>query len=307
MDDVMNSPVVEYKNTGTTEVAEPKVNRGSLVQMAEVPSGDGLDLNRPSIVRQMVAEFIGVFAIIFMSVSSAYWLGGIPMGSQLVYGGIVAAMVAAFAAISGGQLNPAVTLGLLVGGRLSVIRSGCIIVVQIIAAVIACMMLKSVLGKTEIVQTDGTKPPTPIQSAVPEIQKRSMAGQPVMTNDARRLTNNQGMLVEGGLAFFWVTAFYGAVIRGRSAVAGGLVVGLVVLAGSLSTVALTGGVMNPLRAFGPAFVTGTWEQQADYWIGQMVGGALEGLVCGWILLRDEDVDAVEDGTDDTDGYVDFAR
>ena len=100
MDDVINNPVVEYQNTEQAEASKPRAKKQNLVKLAESPSGDGMDLNRPSIVRQMVAEFIGVFAIIFMAVSAAYWLGGIPMASQLVYGGIVAVMIVAFATIS---------------------------------------------------------------------------------------------------------------------------------------------------------------------------------------------------------------
>ena len=305
MDDVINNPVVEYQNTEQAEASKPRAKKQNLVKLAESPSGDGMDLNRPSIVRQMVAEFIGVFAIIFMAVSAAYWLGGIPMASQLVYGGIVAVMIVAFATISGGQLNPAVTLGLLVGGRLTIVRSIAIIIVQMVACVLACMMVKSMMGKSEIVEPNGAKPPTPVQVAVPQIQLRSVAGQPDMTNRTPRLTNNQAMLLEGMLTFLWVTAFYGAVLRGKSTAMGGLVIGLYVAAGSLAAVALTGGAMNPLRAFGPAFVTGTWEQQAIYWIGPLVGGALAGIVCGWLLFRDE-TDAIDEDDED-DSIQSFAR
>jgi len=305
VDDVINNPVVEYQNTEQAEANKPRAKKQNLVKLAESPSGDGMDLNRPSIVRQMVAEFIGVFAIIFMAVSAAYWLGGIPMASQLVYGGIVAVMIVAFATISGGQLNPAVTLGLLVGGRLTIVRSIAIIIVQMVACVLACMMVKSMMGKSEIVEPNGAKPPTPVQVAVPQIQLRSVAGQPDMTNRTPRLTNNQAMLLEGMLTFLWVTAFYGAVLRGKSTAMGGLVIGLYVAAGSLAAVALTGGAMNPLRAFGPAFVTGTWEQQAIYWIGPLVGGALAGIVCGWLLFRDE-TDAIDEDDED-DSIQSFAR
>lgn len=306
MDDVINNPVVEYQNTEQAEVTKPRARKQSLVQLAEAPGGDRLDLNRPSIIRQMVAEFIGVFAVIFLAVTAAYWLGGIPMAAQLVYGGVVAVMIVAFATISGGQLNPAVTLGLLVGGRLTIVRSIAIITMQIIACVLACMMVKSMMGKSEIVEPNGAKPPTPVQVAVPQIQFRSVAGQPDMTNRTPRITNNQAMLLEGMLTFFWVTAFYGAVLRGRSSATGGLVIGLLVMTGSLAAVALTGGAMNPLRAFGPAFVTGTWEQQAIYWIGPLVGGALAGIVCGWLLFRD-DGDALEDDGEEDDNIQSFAR
>ena len=288
MDDVLQNPAVEYRNTGQIEATSSATRGQSSVLAREIDVENELDLNRPSMVRQLVAEFIGVFALMFVVVSVSYLMGGLQIAQPLAYGMAVAAMVATFATISGGQLNPAVTLGLLVGGRLSALRAGLTIVIQLTAAVLACLMLKSVFGKTEIVQIDGTEPPTPIQTAVPTIPLRTVGGQPDMTNKEPRVSNGKAMLVEGALAFFWVTAFYGALLRGRSKVAGGIAVGLVVAASVFAGMYLTGGALNPARAFGPAMVSGEWTSHAVYWIGPMVGGALAGLVCGWVLFRDDD-------------------
>ena len=288
MDDVLQNPAVEYRNTGQIEATSSATRGQSSVLAREIDVENELDLNRPSMVRQLVAEFIGVFALMFVVVSVSYLMGGLQIAQPLAYGMAVAAMVATFATISGGQLNPAVTLGLLVGGRLSALRAGLTIVIQLTAAVLACLMLKSVFGKTEIVQIDGTEPPTPIQTAVPTIPLRTVGGQPDMTNKEPRVSNGKAMLVEGALAFFWVTAFYGALLRGRSKVAGGIAVGLVVAASVFAGMSLTGGALNPARAFGPAMVSGEWTSHAVYWIGPMVGGALAGLVCGWVLFRDDD-------------------
>ena len=294
MDDVLQSPTVEYRNTGEVETAKPTSRVQDAVLAEESGIGGELDLNRPTIVRQLVAEFIGVFGLMFVVISVAYLMGGLQIAQPLAYGMAVAAMMATFATISGGQLNPAVTLGLLVGGRLSVARAGLIIVIQLTAAVLACLMLKSVFGKTEIVQMDGTEPPTPIQTAVPSIPLRTVGGQPDMTNKEPRVSNGKAMLVEGALAFFWVTAFYGAVLRGGSRAAGGIAVGLVVAASVFAGMYLTGGALNPARAFGPAMVSGEWASQAVYWIGPMVGGALAGLICGWVLFRDDEDGMMDD-------------
>ena len=304
MDDVLQNPAVEYRNTGQIEAASSATRGQSSVLAREIDVENELDLNRPSMVRQLVAEFIGVFALMFVVVSVSYLMGGLQIAQPLAYGMAVAAMVATFATISGGQLNPAVTLGLLVGGRLSALRAGLTIVIQLTAAVLACLMLKSVFGKTEIVQIDGTEPPTPIQTAVPTIPLRTVGGQPDMTNKEPRVSNGKAMLVEGALAFFWVTAFYGALLRGRSKVAGGIAVGLVVAASVFAGMYLTGGALNPARAFGPAMVSGEWTSHAVYWIGPMVGGALAGLICGWVLFRDDD-DAMMD--DEEPALANYAR
>jgi aquaporin TIP len=306
MDNVLQNPTVEYRATGQIEATETATRGQGSTSTRELGVENELDLNRPPMVRQLVSEFIGVFGLMLVVVSVSYLMGGMQIAQPLAYGMAVAAMVATFGTISGGQLNPAVTLGLLVGGRLSVVRAGLIIVMQLTAAVLACLMLKAVFGKTEIVQIDGTDPPTPIQTAVPAIPLRTVGGQPDMTNKEPRVTNAKAMLVEGTLAFLWVTTFYGVMLRGRSTVAGGIAVGLVVSAGVFAGMYLTGGALNPARAFGPSMVAGEWTNHAVYWIGPLVGGALAGLICGWVLFRDDN-DAMPDGDDAEPALGSYSR
>ena len=289
MDDVMSGHTVAYKAIGQTDTATPRARQTQSVSYA----GGGIDLNQPSIVRQVVAEAIGTFAILFIVVATSYLMGGVRLAPQLTYGLAVAAMAATFAGISGGQFNPAVTLGLLVGGRLSLARSGIIIATQITAAVLACLMLKAVFGKTEIVEVDGSAPPTPVQSAVPTIPLRTVGGQPDITNQTPRVTALQGIVLEGALTFFWVAAVYGMLQSRRSAMAGGVVVGFIVAAGAMAGSFLTGGALNPARAFGPALVSGSWENQWIFWVGPMVGGALAGLICGRLLFTGDEDDEAE--------------
>jgi glycerol uptake facilitator-like aquaporin len=52
---------------------------------------------------------------------------------------------------------------------------------------------------------------------------------------------------------------------------------LTVLAVALGGGNLTGAVMNPARAFGPALVSGDWHTQAAYWVGPLIGAALAAL------------------------------
>ena len=110
MDDVLQNPAVEYRNTGQIEATSSATRGQSSVLAREIDVENELDLNRPSMVRQLVAEFIGVFALMFVVVSVSYLMGGLQIAQPLAYGMAVAAMVATFATISGGQLNPAVTL-----------------------------------------------------------------------------------------------------------------------------------------------------------------------------------------------------
>src|SRR5437879_13303960 len=83
-------------------------------------------MNR-TLSKQCVAEFVGTFALIFIGVGVIH--NNLPgagvglLGVALAHGLTIGVMVSATMAISGGQLNPAVTFGLLVGGQMDLRKS----------------------------------------------------------------------------------------------------------------------------------------------------------------------------------------
>lgn len=64
----------------------------------------------------------------------------------------------------------------------------------------------------------------------------------------------------------------------RSRNRGLLAIGLMAGSGVLATGSLTGGSMNPARSFGPAVISGDFQNQAVYWVGPFLGAALAALV-----------------------------
>src|SRR5213593_4461544 len=94
----------------------PRSRRGS----------DSGNMNQP-LCKQCVAEFIGTFALIFIGVgvihNNAPGAGVGLLGIALAHGLTIGVMVSATMGISGGQLNPAVTFGLLVGGQMDLKKS----------------------------------------------------------------------------------------------------------------------------------------------------------------------------------------
>jgi glycerol uptake facilitator-like aquaporin len=48
---------------------------------------------------------------------------------------------------------------------------------------------------------------------------------------------------------------------------------------------LTGAAMNPARAFGPALLSGTWDDQLVYWIGPIVGAVLAALLYHYVFAE----------------------
>jgi MIP family channel proteins len=222
----------------------------------------------PSLFRRSLAELLGTFALVFIgagSVASKYFpeaTYGI-FGVAVAHGLVLAVMVTALLGISGGHLNPAVTLAL-VAVRRTDLRTGlAYIVAQLVGAVLAALLIKVVypLGVVR-----------PISLGTPTI--------------ANTIQFHQAMILEGVMAFFLVSAVFGTCINPSAPRLGGLGIGLTLMFDILVGGPLTGAAVNPARAFGPALVSGRWVGHLVYWVGPIVGGVLAALLWEYVLLKD---------------------
>ena len=299
MAEVTGTPPVDY---GATESSQPTGQSGWKTQ-AHWRQEENSENDSP--VRQVLAEFIGTFAFISVAVCTTYWWYPDFVAMGLACGLTVVVLVSAFSRLGSGQFNPAITLGLLMGGRLSLVRAMMILPAQIISAVLACFILSSFLGANEkmnwiepgpINETTGQQTATmktPIEAATPFIPARMEIPNPIGQVAPRRAPNSQrvsvvqAIVIEVMLTFFWGLAVF-AGLRNENRQMAGFLAGGAVAVGLLCGGILTGAVMNPVRAFGPAVVSGQWDFQLIYWIGPMLGGALAGVVCGQFLFRNDE-------------------
>ena len=223
-------------------------------------------------LKPYVAEAIGTFALCFIGAGSICVAqlmegkvtnGGL-VGIALAHGCVLAVMISAMGHISGGHFNPAVTLGALVGGKISSEKAGWYLASQLLGGVVAGMLLRLVF--TESVWK-------PVNLGTPGLG----AG----------VTVGTGILVELVLTFFLVLVVYGTAIddRGTWKAIGGFGIGFTVLCDILMGGPLTGASMNPARTFGPGLAAGYWDNHIVYWIGPLAGGALAGLVYGRFLIK----------------------
>jgi MIP family channel proteins len=221
----------------------------------------------PSLPRRLTAEAIGTFGLVFIGAAVVVVNGGFPnsgiglLGIALAHAVVLSVMITATMTISGGHLNPAVTLGLLATRRIDPISAAAYIATQLVAAVVAAFLVKSLL------------PPQAVQSA--------MLGVPVI---ASSVSLGQAIGIELILTFFLVSAVFGTAVSPDAPRVGGFGIGLVLLFDILVGGPLTGAAMNPARAFGPAAVAGAWVGQLVYWIGPIVGGILAALVWEYVLI-----------------------
>ncbi|HET7630727.1 MAG TPA: aquaporin [Gemmatimonadaceae bacterium] len=219
------------------------------------------DLRRP-----IAAEFIGTFALVF--VTGATILNGAVAGVDVplldlgvAYGITMALLVSATMRFSG-HLNPAVTIGLAVTRRLRAGTAVVYIVAQLMGAVVAALVL------------NGVFPASAAQGA-------RLGGQWL----APSVSISSAILVEALATFLLVFAYFGTIVDTRGPRMGGFGVGLAVLVGVLAIGPLTGASMNPARSFGPALISGYFSGHFVYWIGPLLGGILAALVYDGIFLR----------------------
>src|SRR4051812_349851 len=221
----------------------------------------------PSLARRLVAEALGTFGLVFVGAAVVVVNGGFPnsgiglLGIALAHALVLSVMVTATMTISGGHLNPAVTLGLLVGRRIDPASAAAYIVVQLAAACLAAFLVKLLLPSQAV--------------------RNAMLGVPVI---ASSVSLGQAIGIELVLTFFLVSAVYGTAVSPDAPRVAGFGIGLVLLFDILVGGPLTGAAMNPARAFGPAVVSGEWVGHIVYWVGPIVGALLAALLWEYFLL-----------------------
>ncbi|HEX4264853.1 MAG TPA: MIP/aquaporin family protein [Verrucomicrobiae bacterium] len=224
----------------------------------------------PRLLKQCAAEFVGTFTLIFVGIGAI--ANNTPtsglglLGVAFAHGLAIGVMVTATGAISGGQLNPAVTFGLLVGGQMDLKKSIAYWISQLAGGTAAALLCASLLGMAAV--SGGT----------PDISLNS-SGAPVVSTV-------QAITIEAVLTFFLVFVVYGSAVDARAPKIGGLAIGLTVALDIMFGGPLTGAAMNPARTFGPALASGHWNNHIVYWAGPLAGGALAGLIYGRFLIRE---------------------
>jgi MIP family channel proteins len=216
--------------------------------------------------RNFIAEFVGTFALVFVGGGAIMMVQhtGDPSGLlqvALAHGLILALMVSATMNVSGGQLNPALTVGLLVARRITPTLAGVHIVAQLLGAVVAAWALKLTMPGALFTSTFG-------------------GGQSI----ALDVTAAQAIGLEAIATFFLMFVVYGTAVYSNAPKIGGLAIGLTIAAGILAIGPLTGGSMNPARSFGPAIVSGVLAGQVVYWVGPILGAIVAAVVWEFGIL-----------------------
>ncbi len=221
----------------------------------------------------VIAEMTGTFLFLFVGIGAAANLdrmgvaGTDPAGLLVValaHGVVLAVLVSALAAVSGAHFNPAVTFGVWLAGHIPARRAISYVVAQLIGGLLAAWSLRLVFPAS-VSATLGTP--------------RLGAGIDPLT----------GVAVEAVLTAILLVAVFGTAIDRRAPKVGGLAIGLAFGADMLMGGPLTGGAMNPARWFGPAAVTGLWDNSYVWIIGPLIGAAIAALAYRYLFQPEADV------------------
>ena len=216
--------------------------------------------------RRAFVEALGVFFFVFLgagSVVAAQYagLGNAALLVIAVANGVGLALAISFAMnISGGHINPVVTLAAWINGLINARDAIVYVIAQLIGAIAAGMVLISlypaVIGM-------------PVHYGAPALG----SGVGVV----------QGILLEAIATFFLVIMVMGTAVDKRAPKMAGFGVGLTVVLDVLAIGAFTGAAMNPARAIGPTLAAGFFTNWYVYWIGPIIGAIVAALIYKYLV------------------------
>jgi aquaporin Z len=221
-------------------------------------------------LRRGVLEFVGVFALIFIAAGGAAYARS-PIDLAFANGLVIAVMVSAAGPISGGHINPAVTLGFLVTKRIAPMLAVVYWIAQFGGAVLAALLLKWVLPSS--------------------IEAGANLGVPSLGSG---IGSGAAVVTEAVLTFFLVWVVFATAVdpRGTFKQVAGLAIGFVIAFDVLMAYGLTGGAMNPARAFGPQLAGNHWSHFWIWYIGPFAGAVIAATAYELLYLRPERPDVV---------------
>jgi len=216
--------------------------------------------------KKLVAEFLGTLILVLIGCGAAVLMGAQigMLGISLAFGLAIVAAAYGLGAISGAHLNPAVSLGVMLAGRMSFGDFIGYAVAQVAGAIAgAGILLLIASGKADyVLATNGLGQNGFGPGYLGEYSLMS------------------ALIFEVVMTFLFVTVILGATAGGAPGAMAGLAIGLTLVAINLAGINVTGASVNPARSIGPALFVGG-QALSDLWVfivAPLAGGALAGLL-----------------------------
>jgi aquaporin TIP len=240
------------------------------------------DLLDKEVYRGAIAEFMNLFIFCFVSGASVIAVIGPTCSGcvgldhsglvciALAHGMTITVLIYATGNISGGHINPAVTIGLFTGGVISITRGFIYVAVQCIGAICGSLFLTAIIPSDYRFTLGAT-------TTSPEMNGGETFGMELFCT-----------------FFLMLVVFLTAVDEQGAGQMAPLAIGMTVVVDHFVAVPWTGASMNPARSFGPAVVAIKWTDHWIYWIGPMVGAVFASFVYSVFFLRRGITEKVQD-------------
>lgn len=209
-------------------------------------------------LKKYIAECIGTFVLVFFACGTAVMVGcSAESGTgylltALAFGLVIVAMAYSIGNISGCHINPAVSIAMLVSGKMSLKDFVGYVIAQFAGAILGAAALVLIVGKDAGLGANALYEGSIVSSLVIEVI----------------------------LTFVFVLAILGVTSKVENGAVSGIVIGLTLTLVHILGISFTGTSVNPARSFGPALFMGG-EALANVWVfivAPLAGGVLAALV-----------------------------
>lgn len=225
-----------------------------------------------SLTKRSVAEFIGTFWLVLGGCGSAVLAAAFPnvgiglLGVAFAFGLTVLTMAYAIGHISGCHLNPAVSVGLAVGGRFKASELPAYIFSQVLGAILAAGVLYFIAsGKAGFDLAGG------------------LASNGYGEHSPGGYSFSAGLVTEIVMSGMFLIIILGATDKRAPKGFAPIAIGLGLTLIHLISIPVTNTSVNPARSTGPALIVGQWAlaQLWLFWVAPMIGAAVAGLFYRW--------------------------
>lgn len=232
--------------------------------------------------KKQIAEAIGTFILVFFGCGAAiFWfpneagVHGLGMvGISFAFGLSIVAAAYSLGNISGAHLNPAVSLGVHLAGKMSVAELIAYVIAQVAGAVIAALALVTIANGSGLYEG-------------------GLGANGYGEGYLGEYNVMAAFLFEFIATFLFVTVILGCTQASAPAGFAGLCIGLTLVMIHLTGINITGVSVNPARSIGPALFSGA-DALADLWlfiVAPLAGGALAGIIFRMGLTRADEAEA----------------
>jgi aquaporin Z len=225
-----------------------------------------------SLAKRSAAEFIGTFWLVLGGCGSAVLAAAFPqvgiglLGVALAFGLTVLTMAFAIGHISGCHLNPAVSVGLAVGGRFNAAELPAYIIAQVLGAIVAAALLYFIASGKEGFDIAG-----------------GLASNGYGEHSPGKYSMAAGFVTEVVMTMMFLLIILGATDKRAPAGFAPIAIGLGLTLIHLISIPVTNTSVNPARSTGPALMVGGWAvaQLWMFWVAPIIGAAIAGVIYRW--------------------------